>query len=83
MDFAFTEDQQNIREAVLKHCSQFSDEYWLERDRDGVFPLDFHKSMAEAGWLGHRHAGGGRRLRARHHRGGGDDAGGRRIAAAA
>ncbi|MDR2856929.1 MAG: acyl-CoA/acyl-ACP dehydrogenase [Novosphingobium sp.] len=52
MDFSFTEDQQNIREAVLKHCSQFSDDYWLERDRSGEYPHDFHKSMAEAGWLG-------------------------------
>jgi len=52
VDFSLTDDQQNIREAVLKHCSQFSDDYWLERDRDGEFPSDFHKSMAEAGWLG-------------------------------
>jgi acyl-CoA dehydrogenase len=52
MDFALTDDQQNIREAVLKHCSQFSDEYWLEKDRSGEFPTEFHKSMADAGWLG-------------------------------
>lgn len=52
MDFSLTQDQQNIRDAVLKHCSQFTDEYWLERDRDGVFPGEFHQSMAEAGWLG-------------------------------
>jgi acyl-CoA dehydrogenase len=52
VDFSFTEDQQNIREAVLKHCSQFSDEYWLEHDRSGEFPSEFHRSMAEAGWLG-------------------------------
>ncbi|TCU55764.1 acyl-CoA dehydrogenase [Novosphingobium sp. PhB57] len=52
MDFALTDDQQNIREAVLKHCSQFSDEYWLEKDRSGEFPCEFHKSMADAGWLG-------------------------------
>ena len=52
MDFAFTDDQQNIREAVLKHCSQFSDEYWLEKDRSGEFPTEFHKSMADADWLG-------------------------------
>ena len=52
MDFSLTPDQQNIREAVLKHCSRFPDEYWLERDREGVFPSDFHKSMADAGWLG-------------------------------
>ncbi len=52
MDFSLTEDQQNIREAVLKHCSQFSAEYWLERDREGAFPQDFFDSMASAGWIG-------------------------------
>lgn len=52
MEFSFTEDQQNIREAVLKHCSLFSDDYWLECDRKGEFPFEFHMSMAEAGWLG-------------------------------
>ena len=52
MDFELTEDQQAIRDAVLKHCARFPDDYWLEHDRDGVFPRDFHRSMAEAGWLG-------------------------------
>ncbi len=52
MDFTLTDDQQNIRDAVFKQCAQFSDDYWLERDRDGVFPHEFHTSMAEAGWLG-------------------------------
>lgn len=52
MDFAFTEDQRNIREAVLKHCSQFGDDYWLDHDRSGEWPVEFHQSMAEAGWLG-------------------------------
>jgi acyl-CoA dehydrogenase len=52
VDFSFTEDQQSIRDAVLEHCARFSDGYWLEHDRDGVFPADFHKSMAESGWLG-------------------------------
>ncbi len=52
MEFSPTQDQQEIREAVLKHCSRFGDDYWLERDQDGVFPHEFHRSMAEAGWLG-------------------------------
>jgi acyl-CoA dehydrogenase len=52
MDFSLTPDQQNIREAILKQCARFPDEYWLERDREGVFPHDFYKSMVEAGWLG-------------------------------
>jgi acyl-CoA dehydrogenase len=52
VNFSYTDDQQNIRDAVLNHCSQFSDEYWLERDREGEFPFDFYASMADAGWLG-------------------------------
>src|SRR5260370_10075130 len=52
MDCSLTPDQQNIREAILKHCARFPDEYWLERDREGVFPHDFYKSLVEAGWLG-------------------------------
>lgn len=52
MNFSLTDDQENIRDAVLKHCSQFSDDFWLETDRNGIFPLDFHRSMADAGWLG-------------------------------
>lgn len=52
MDFSLTPDQQNIRDAVLKHCSQFSADYWLERDREGQFPQDFFDSMAAAGWIG-------------------------------
>jgi acyl-CoA dehydrogenase len=51
VDFSFSEDQQNIRDAVLKHCSRFTDEYWLEKDREGTFPQDFYDSMVEAGWL--------------------------------
>jgi acyl-CoA dehydrogenase len=52
MDFSLTADQQNIRDAILKHCSRFTDEYWLARDRDGVFPHDFFQSLLESGWLG-------------------------------
>jgi acyl-CoA dehydrogenase len=52
MDFSLTTDQQNIREAILKHCSGFPDTYWLERDREGVFPGDFYQSLVEGGWLG-------------------------------
>ncbi len=52
MDFAFTDDQKNIREAVLKLCAQFGDDYWLEHDRSGEWPVEFHRAMADAGWLG-------------------------------
>lgn len=52
LNYSLTADQLNIREAVLKHCSQFSAEYWLEKDRAGVFPHDFFSSMVAGGWLG-------------------------------
>lgn len=41
-----------IREGVRAVVRRFDADYWLERDEDGVFPHDFHKAMAEAGWLG-------------------------------
>jgi acyl-CoA dehydrogenase len=52
MDFSLTADQQNIRDAILKHCSRFPDDYWLARDREAVFPHDFFESLVESGWLG-------------------------------
>lgn len=48
-----TEDDLNvIREGVRSVVTQFDDEYWLARDDDGKFPVEFHHAMAEAGWLG-------------------------------
>src|SRR5262245_59359449 len=52
MDLSLTSDQQEIREAILKVCARFGDDYWLARDADGQFPHDFHRALAEAGWLG-------------------------------
>lgn len=52
MDFRFTDDQIEIREAILKHCARFPDEYWLEQDHKGEFPEEFYRSLADAGWLG-------------------------------
>lgn len=52
MDFSLTDDQQAIREAIAALCGRFGDDYWLERDREGGFPHDFHAAFADAGWLG-------------------------------
>jgi acyl-CoA dehydrogenase len=52
MDFALTSNQESIRDAVAKICSRFDDAYWLKKDKEGGFPADFHKAMADAGWLG-------------------------------
>jgi len=52
MDFSFSSDQQEIRDAVLRTCEGFGDDYWMARDNDGQFPVEFHHTMAAAGWLG-------------------------------
>src|SRR5256885_5249881 len=52
MDFAFTPEQERIREAIAKLCERFGDDYWLAHDRDGEFPRDFQKACARDGWLG-------------------------------
>jgi acyl-CoA dehydrogenase len=52
VDFSFTDEQERIREAIAKLCSRFPDEYWLQRDKEGGFPADFHQACAKDGWLG-------------------------------
>lgn len=52
MNFKPTDDHASIREAVETICRDFDEHYWLQKDNDHAFPHDFHKTMAEAGWLG-------------------------------
>lgn len=52
MDFALSEQQQQIRDAVARLCARFGDDYWLARDRDGEFPEGFFRAVADDGWLG-------------------------------
>ena len=46
------EAHKSIAEGVRSVTRRFGDDYWLARDRDGVFPHEFHKALADAGWLG-------------------------------
>jgi acyl-CoA dehydrogenase len=52
IDFAFSELQQSLRDAIEKICARFGDDYWLKRDSDGKFPEDFYRALAIDGWLG-------------------------------
>ena len=63
MNSSLTPAQQEIREAVLKVCARFGDDYWLERDTDGEFPHEFHQRARRRRLARHRHAGGLRRRR--------------------
>ncbi|HXF18316.1 MAG TPA: acyl-CoA dehydrogenase family protein [Burkholderiales bacterium] len=52
MDFTPTPEQLAITEGIAKVCAKFDAQYWLERDRDGGFPEDFYRAVAQGGWLG-------------------------------
>ncbi|HLY58183.1 MAG TPA: acyl-CoA dehydrogenase family protein [Stellaceae bacterium] len=52
MDFGFSDELNAIRDSVEKICERFPDDYWLTLDREARFPREFHRAMAEAGFLG-------------------------------
>ena len=52
MNFETSEQQNSIQAAIEKICLQFDDDYWLQRDTDGVFPEAFVKAITDGGWLG-------------------------------
>ncbi|PKO90560.1 MAG: acyl-CoA dehydrogenase [Betaproteobacteria bacterium HGW-Betaproteobacteria-12] len=52
MDFSSNSDHEAIRDGVAAVMRSFGDDYWLQRDEDGEFPREFHRAMADAGWLG-------------------------------
>lgn len=56
MNFAMTEEQLAIQQAIQKVCADFDDQYWYERDNSddagGGFPTEFYDRLAQEGWLG-------------------------------
>ncbi|HTJ63707.1 MAG TPA: acyl-CoA dehydrogenase family protein, partial [Alphaproteobacteria bacterium] len=52
MDFRLTEDQEAIKDAINQICTKFDDAYWLKKDKEGGFPNDFYKAVADGGWRG-------------------------------
>lgn len=52
MNIELSEDQRALVQAIESVCQQFDDEYWLARDQDSIYPHDFHKALADGGWLG-------------------------------
>jgi len=49
---ALSPEQLRIREAILRLCADFGDDYWLNKDRQGGFPEEFYAAVAKDGWLG-------------------------------
>src|SRR5207244_12005374 len=52
MDFALSASQESIRDAVGKICQRFDDAYWLKKDKEGGYPADFPRALADAGGPG-------------------------------
>ena len=52
MEFSLSAEQEEIRAHILALCARFDDAYWLEQDREGAFPHEFHAAIAKGDWLG-------------------------------
>jgi acyl-CoA dehydrogenase len=52
MDFGLTAEQTAIRDSIKRICDGFGDDYWRAHDISGEFPAEFHRAIAEGGWLG-------------------------------
>lgn len=52
MEIELSEDHKTIQDSVKRICDDFDDEYWSAREEEKTFPHEFHRAMADAGWLG-------------------------------
>ena len=52
MDFNLSPEQEDLRESVQRICANFDDDYWLNKDSEGGFPVELHRALADAGFLG-------------------------------
>lgn len=52
MIFETSENHEQIVDGISKACSAFPDDYWLKCDDEGTFPHEFHRALADGGWLG-------------------------------
>jgi acyl-CoA dehydrogenase len=48
----FSEAQMEVRDAIFKICSNFTDDYWLEHDQQEKYPHELHAALAKDGWIG-------------------------------
>src|SRR4051794_41969559 len=52
MDFGLSPEQSAIVDGVTATVRRFGDDYWRDCEAEARFPREFHKAMAEGGWLG-------------------------------
>ena len=51
MDFAFTPEQEALRERVRELCAGYPDHYWRELDRERTYPEAFVRELTASGLL--------------------------------
>jgi len=52
LQIELSDDHKAIQENVKRICDGFGDDYWSNLDQTGEFPHEFHRALADAGWLG-------------------------------
>ncbi|MDQ0014452.1 acyl-CoA dehydrogenase [Variovorax boronicumulans] len=52
MNFSLNEDQRSLVAAIERLCEDFPIDYWRDHDERAAFPHQFHRAVAESGWLG-------------------------------
>ena len=52
MNFHLNDDQRSLVCAIERLCEDFPLDYWREHDESAVFPHEFHRAVADSGFLG-------------------------------
>jgi acyl-CoA dehydrogenase len=52
MNFSLNEDQRSLVAAIERLCEDFPIDYWRDHDERAAFPHEFHRAVAQSGWLG-------------------------------
>jgi acyl-CoA dehydrogenase len=50
--FNLNAEQRAIVDGVTAVCRRFGDDYWAACEKDERFPTEYHRAMADDGWLG-------------------------------
>lgn len=50
--FSLTAEQRAIVDGVAAVCKRFGDDYWMTCENEARFPREFHRALADDGWLG-------------------------------
>jgi acyl-CoA dehydrogenase len=52
MDFALSNEQRELRDAIGKVCAKFDLAYWRDCDASERYPEEFYREMVNGGWVG-------------------------------